>query len=748
MTSRIDRIGPWLLGVLLVLGLSAPVLDPGVQLYFRDTGRIFYPFKQFIAAELRAGRWPVWDPWTEAGTSIFGQVSPALLHPFTLLYLAFPFELAFKLNHLLCFVLAYASAYLLARRADAGSWPATAAACAYAGSGYLLSMVAGNLQYATGAASLPLALHALLRARDQATGPRVLWAAAALAACVIGGEPQSAVLAVGIGAVWIVAEGPARRRAIALAAAWAICGVLLSMPAIVPALPNLARSARASGPRFSEQFANTGPRLLGFLAPRAFDDDLERRGATESAPFGEYFAPRWPISAFADSICLGAPALLLALGGARRRRGVWFLAGGALFLAASTGIFTPLLSRTPLGLFQYPEKYVGPASLLFALAVSQSALDGKRLAGAAAVALALGRLVLPLAAPALRGFLVARGRLHSVPAADAFIDALGWSLLVSAIFSAASFLAATVRLPALAATTVAAFTLFTGRLPTVPLELFHAPSELAARMVGRAGPSAGRWRLRTDGELVPAFGRFDARVGTFVAQLQLLVPQLHALAGIEGASSHAALPDADAEAASQRAAPSFNKLLGIRFHLRDGGKELEKLGYEPAVLGWWMKELPERPRAFLVGCVRTAVGREEAVALLARTDVERAVVLRRPLELPCPAAGTATTARPLPARIEVRTAADAATLLVVAEHFDEGWRAEVDGAPAPVLQADLVALGVPLPPGAHDVVLRYAPPRLWLGLSIALATAVILAALGRRRPRWSRQSQTSSTAPP
>ena len=208
---------------------------------------IFYPFKLFIAGELRAGRLPFWDPWTEAGTSILAQMSPALLHPFTLLY-ALPFELAFKLNHLLCLPLAWVGTFLLARRTGASPWSAAVAACGYAGSGYLLSMTAGNLQYATGAATLPLALHGLLRARDEPTGARLLWAALALALCVCGGEPQSALLAAAIGGVWIVAEGPARGRAAAVAAAVAIAGIALSLPVTLPVLPNLRASTRAKGP--------------------------------------------------------------------------------------------------------------------------------------------------------------------------------------------------------------------------------------------------------------------------------------------------------------------------------------------------------------------------------------------------------------------------------------------------------------------------------------------------------------------
>src|SRR4051812_13295000 len=132
---------PWALGAALCLALIAPVLDPDQQLFFRDTLRFIYPAKQFIAAQLRAGRSPFWEPWTESGSSMLAQIAPGLFHPFTLLYLALPFELAFKLNYLLALPAAWAGLYLLARRTGASPWGAAAGACGYAASGYLISAV-------------------------------------------------------------------------------------------------------------------------------------------------------------------------------------------------------------------------------------------------------------------------------------------------------------------------------------------------------------------------------------------------------------------------------------------------------------------------------------------------------------------------------------------------------------------------------------------------------------------------------
>src|SRR6185295_4871353 len=145
--DRLLRSAPLLLGFALLALFFAPTLDPRVQLYYRDTGRLYYPVKLFIAEQLRAGHLPFWDPLTECGISLLGQVTPALLHPATLLYLAFPFDLAFKLNHLLGPLLAGIGAWRLARRLGASPWARLSAAIAYAGCGYVVSVTGSNLPY-------------------------------------------------------------------------------------------------------------------------------------------------------------------------------------------------------------------------------------------------------------------------------------------------------------------------------------------------------------------------------------------------------------------------------------------------------------------------------------------------------------------------------------------------------------------------------------------------------------------------
>jgi hypothetical protein len=58
-------------------------------------------------------------------------------------------------------------------------------------------------------------------------------------------------------------------------------------------------------------------------------------------------------------------------------------------------------------------------------------------------------------------------------------------------------------------------------------------------------------------------------------------------------------------------------------------------------------------------------------------------------------------------RAEVRS--DGPCLLVVARPWVPGWRARVDGEPAPLARANLAGLGVVVPSGQHQVELRYNP---------------------------------------
>jgi hypothetical protein len=77
-------------------------------------------------------------------------------------------------------------------------------------------------------------------------------------------------------------------------------------------------------------------------------------------------------------------------------------------------------------------------------------------------------------------------------------------------------------------------------------------------------------------------------------------------------------------------------------------------------------------------------------------------------------------------QIQVAWQMGRAGMLRVLESWAPGWRATVNGVEAPVLRADFLFMGIPVPDAPCEVVLTYAPTSVRDG---AVASAIGLAAL-------------------
>ena len=77
-------------------------------------------------------------------------------------------------------------------------------------------------------------------------------------------------------------------------------------------------------------------------------------------------------------------------------------------------------------------------------------------------------------------------------------------------------------------------------------------------------------------------------------------------------------------------------------------------------------------------------------------------------------------------RIHLAAHSGAPGLVVLSDTYDPGWRAYVDGEPAPVLVANHALRAVPVPAGEHTIELRYEPRSLTIGIAISLATVLVL----------------------
>jgi hypothetical protein len=782
---------PLVLGIAAWILFALPVLDPAVSLFYRDTGRLYYPIKRYLAERLLRGELPLWDPWTEAGASVLGQTTPGLFHPFTLLYLALPFDVAFKLNHLLPLLLAGISAWLLARKLGASSWAALAAGAAYGGCGYLVAQSGANLPYTVGPATIPLAIFLFLRFLEAPSAARLFWAGLALGTCELAGEPQSMLLAGVIGSTYAVArellgkqEGdrPARvGKALLRAAAWGASALLLAAPAAAPSIAELQHSARYSGPTPQERdsFFLVPARLAGLLVPHAFDDTPEKYGPPtdrgySTLPFKEYLS--FETSSFAGSIFLGPVALLLAAWAALAgRKGRFLLLGAAVLFCASAGpafgVDRVLNHLVPgLRFFRYGEKLVAPASLLVALCAAlgaDAAFSSRRQAGLLAMQAAVLALVL-LGVSALLGaqaetfqrWAVDQGREHIVAVAPVFLRVLREGLHSAALLSAPLALIAALSAlrpmllpaaPALAALCclVAPFVATAELLRTVPMEMMHQPPPLAEEMLKKAGPSAGRWRVYVDPRRVPVLKEVDDLTGEMAGVRAMLQPQFETLFGIEGAAIYFSSLDPLYQQTLYAALEPVFHLLRVRYAVymlqELSASEAKRRGMKRFDAGFWVAEFPLQPEATLVA--KTSVVRDSGAALARFRDPafnprREAVLLEGPGVRALdagpfpPGQGSLVMKHLSPEKARIEVDAPHEGFLLTSTHFEPGWRATLDGSPVQVLRADLVVNGLYLPAGKHVVEVRYWPRGFSAGLagfSAAALAFLLLWARGRRR---------------
>ena len=114
----------------------------------RDHFDYFQPLRAFTAEELKAGRLPLWNPYSASGEPWLANPQTGVFYPPTWLFLVMPFETAYVLFLLLHLTILGWGAYLLfARRAPPGAAMVGAAALMF--SGPVLSLLDVTNNFAT-----------------------------------------------------------------------------------------------------------------------------------------------------------------------------------------------------------------------------------------------------------------------------------------------------------------------------------------------------------------------------------------------------------------------------------------------------------------------------------------------------------------------------------------------------------------------------------------------------------------------
>jgi hypothetical protein len=763
----------------------APAFTGGRQFLYRDTGRTYYPEKRWIAEELRRGHLPEWNPYAGLGTPVVAGAIASVQHPLNAIFLVLPFDDAFRLWIVLCYVMAGLGVLAWGRALGCGPGGAATAALAFTLSGFLVSS-SDNLIHLATMAGAPWLLAA---ARVHALRGGRLRLAGVLAAsflCAAGGEVLDWGLAVVIAAVQASLPGDGSPPRLRAARAVAGLGAALAgaAPVILPFVAFLPESSRSGALALEEARRwNLHPvRVAELVIPH-----LARgvHGQIRNDPYVLLTGDPMP-TPWISSLYLGAPVLALALLGAGRSRAARVLVAGAVVLAwISMGHhagFAWFASRLPvLSGVRYFERLAGWPTLLLAVAaaygVQRLRVDrgaGRRLAwvaGGAGAILLLGRI----GAGALEQRIVAaasQGQLEGARALGSNVaDGMASSGLALAGLALMAALAASGRLVrhlstllvALVALDLAGVNARAYVLSPVgaiyPDDAAAAPLPARAAAAGEVGrvsapyaldrerwpellpyESGWRWGART---LAPSFHlawrvpSFDVYAGVSPGRLKrftgrLGVPGYVVPAGLVGLGA-VAVPHRVERAAELRVPPPWRVVA------------------EDPELPAWLVALPHRPRAYVAGEI-IATDAEGALDFLSRVVPERerrtALEGRVPPGYRPPRAA-ARVAADEGERVTVAVESDGPALLVLNDQLLGGWTAEVDGRRVPISAANYLVRGVWVEAGAHEVVFQYRTP-LWRAGWLVLVAALLglLVPWPARRRRGSQLQPRAPPAPP
>jgi hypothetical protein len=679
----------------------------------------FYPWARYLADELAAGRLPLWNPYVFAGHPFHADPQTAIFYPVgTALALALgrgglPYR-ALELELPIHFALAALGTFLLARRLTGSALAGAVAGIVYGYGGFLTSYPAQQLAMLRTAAWLPLWLYGLERALGEARSrPRWLVATALVTAIMLlAGHTQTAMYGLYLGAafaLWRAHErGHGLRVGLLAAALPAALGAGLAAVQLAPTVELVAISTRDRLPYDAAAYGYELKALPGLLLP---------------AWRGE------------RALYVGVPVLLLgavALAGRTRAAAFWGVVAGVALLVSLGG--NTLLYR-----------------LLWLLAPGWSTFrDQERSAAvwslAAAILAAHGLVALRAHEPGCLRRWVRRLTVATLAslvfAAEVVVL---WtasrgaernpfdSLLESAVFLAlvlaltALLIGLWPRLPGPAAgallVALLVFDLFT--VNGANNQSDKDPSAVLAREDALARPRAERepYRLRSDDDkLVPPNYAMVWRAPFMSGDSPIQLRRTHDLL-------------------DSREEWRLWQLFNVKYLLSHGQRDdpgLEQVDQTADLRVYAVKF--SLPRAWAVSDVRVVPDDAAALALLlsAATPPGDTAVAAAPPSLPIQPGLPRPDVRvrsEWPNGLELEVGSTGNALVVVADAWHPGWRADLDGQPVPILRTNHAFRGVAVPAGQHVVTMRYRPTSLYLGAALTLASALVGLALLLFLPR-------------
>ena len=794
--SKLNRRDCYVLAgflLFLLLFFLGVLAQPGERCLGRadsDARDEFYGWRAYGFGEIRAGRFPLWNPYEFLGMPFVASLQSAMFYPTNWLCAALPLGRAINLGIILNLFLAGLFTYLWARRFGLRWIGAIVATAVYVFGApqFLRIFDGGDLSILALMPWIPcilLCVEMLVCGGFQPL-PIVL-GAAAVAMEWFGGNPQYAFYG-GIAAVLYLAGRLWQRRELgARGAARAIGGFVLiyvlgstlAGVQLMPALELFSLSSRRGQLSYAwvKQSSFVPEGLLSFLVPDLFGTDV-----------GVRYWGRWSLSAMSAYVGVVAFALaFIAL--LRGRRGRAFLPGClaliCLLLAmAGDAVFFGVIPG--FDLFRAQARWLCPVSLFLGLVAGLGA-DGLTASAAETVPVeaersivrADGRGIWILACLAVLLILVGEALCWEVGFARAvwvrFMDAmLSAGKPGERPYNAVQFLAEQFKLAAMcgAGVSILRAGLLLGALAGLVrlaqrsrVKPAWAAGALLALVAMDVWTFGHRYLVtfdpRNDG-LSPGAVEFlakrpgpfrFARGGCFI--LPACEGMTHRFNCIEGIQPNVPARFRDVFWSLQ-GEEIYTQAMDMRYTL------YFIYNTEPALLMLNLRylvaypacpkmqieglrtvyqdrqiridELPDSwPHAWLVHRYEVRPNGREVLALLPRFNYRKIALFEEDpgcaVEEPPAAEAAPEIVRYEPVRIDIKVQAAAPALLVLSDLFYPGWEATVDGRPAEILQANYVMRAVAIPQGAHDVRFLYRPASFRAGVAASAVGCLAVALL-------------------
>jgi Bacterial membrane protein YfhO len=734
----------------------------GKALFYFDITEINYPYRDFLAKEMKLGRFSRWMPGLYCGFPLYSESQAGYLHPLKpLLYPWMETWRAFNLDVVLSVWLAGLATFGWLRR-HVGPAGALTGAALFGLSGFVWAhLIHTSMNNAL--ISVPLAIWALEAAWDGGRLRGVALGALALACQVFAGHLQDTILTAGLVGLYALhralTEPTWGRRARALGLATAMVGLGMVVAALqwIPSKELLDRSPRAGGLTWDQlTYGSWSPELLPTLVIR---EAYGTRARNTDWPDGYY--PYHEMNAYMGLLGLA----LAAIGaGATRDRWVSFwivlaMIGGVLMLGRYTFVFD-YMNRVPvLGSSRIPVRYHLWVSMavaaLAAVGVDRLSRPGRvRLGGVVMIAVLLVVISLvililvyePAWSPNTRWTVsshVERSKWLVREVTNAAIrlvilGGIGWGLMRVAARSERPRVrrACAALLPILVITEL--LWSHSADVPTIDPAYWTVPPPTVD--VLKADPTL----IRIFGLAAKSSGEpgYASHPVDFMAVRDSLAWSLAPVWGLSSSTGETPINPLRMLEYTEHIHPSQGRFVIESVSHILAAVRLDALDREARKVGTvWINKVPGTfPRARLAGRPYYASDERAAIAALESLGGgvrERLVVEDpdRPLAEDAKVNGTASIVAEQPEALTIETSSSDPSYLVLSDSFDPGWSAKVDGHPAPIRPAYIAFRAVYLPAGPHRVDFKYRPAGFRLGLilsSIGLVVCLVLLVWPRR----------------